>query len=148
MKALFLAVALILASGCAAQKIDVVTVDSINYTVETDTSDSGIITIKYTPVASLSHTLNDKVFQLNAKISAINANIQRLQDQKKEINREIRQIEKLLEGLGGVSPKSARKARTAGAPEGTTFWKWDGTDFVDPNAPTTKVSRRVLTRKQ
>lgn len=147
MKYVILALGLLLSVACQSQKIDVVTVDSVSYTVETDTSDGGVIVIKYTPVSSISHTLTDRMFQLNAKISAINGNILRLQEQKKEVNREIRQVEKLLEGLTRV-PKTVKNNRSSGPPEGTTFWRWDGSDFIDPNAPVTKVSKRVLSRKQ
>lgn len=104
MKALFVAIGLIVAANCGAQKIDIITIDTLNYVVERDTTDIGVISIKYVPAQSFVVELTDRLFHARAKTAATEANINRLQDRKKGLLKAEKRIEKLIIDAGGIVP--------------------------------------------
>ena len=104
MKAIFLAIGLFMAANCGAQKLDIITIDSLNYVVERDTADTGVILIKYVPVQSFVFELTDRLFQARAKTAATEANINRLQERRKALVKDEKRIEKLIIDSGGIVP--------------------------------------------
>lgn len=141
-KTLFLFIFLAAALLCAAQSTEikpvngkiVIQLGESDYMVEKDTTDSGVIVVKLIPTISYTDEINSKLGSIVGELNTNQFQIDFLQIANKDLRRQKKELEAILETLTpGV--KSA-----APAPESATTKK--------PAAPTTKPASTKKTAKQ
>lgn len=69
------------------------------YLVQKDTSGSGVITIQLIPTDQLQKELESTLGTLQAEVANLDIRINELQERKRAANREVKEVERLLENL-------------------------------------------------
>jgi len=82
------------------QRLDIKTVDGIQYKIKRDTSTNGIITAVYIPVLEVGKELDSSINSIDGQLLEIDNQIIEMQKQKSELNLQRKQLVALKTKLG------------------------------------------------
>lgn len=84
-----------------AQRLDVKLINGVNYKVQQDTSNTGVITITKTPLVELGAELQSQVNDIDSQVLNLDAQIEMIKKQKAELKLQRDQLVALITKLNG-----------------------------------------------
>jgi peptidoglycan hydrolase CwlO-like protein len=93
--------AFLFTSACSttAQRVEIVKHGGTDYIVQRDTSTAGEITIRQVPVANALKEITRKLEIVEGRISEINSQIATLTDERKKLQADKKELEKIITAL-------------------------------------------------
>ena len=100
-----------------AQEVKIVTVDSVNYIVSTDTLANGTIQIVYQPAGNLKNDLERQRDDLEREIQHSEAKIERIRAEIKEKRQRVKEMQKAIDSIEkNAQPRDIDTGRTELSP--------------------------------